>query len=439
MRSLKSLLLLSVTVLASALSTGVLRAQEADTSTATAPPPPGVNASLDSARAIRGASLIVSLYTYGHTDDFAERFGHAGLGVRDTVNGVDVVFNWGMFDWDSPNFLTRFLTGETRYWIEGYSTAQFNAFYQSRNRFIRQQVLNLTAVERAALFEFVQWHVREEHKYYRYDYYRDNCSTRIRDAIDRTLGGRLKAAHSTVPGARTWRNETARTLEYSLPLYAGIQMALGRHADEPLLPWDEEFLPEHMAANFATAVLTSADGARYRLVQSDTVLNISTRAPLPAEAPSWLAMAVLLGLTLAGLLAGLADARPRAARVVLSVVVSLWYLIGGLLGTALLLAATVTKHIPYMGANTTLFVLQPLLLFASVLVPIALLRGVRTRAAAGTSLLIVLLSLVGLALQLFPGWRQGSGVVLAVVIPVHIAIAIAVWRLDHRHGARGRT
>lgn len=438
MRSVRALFILALAMSAPMLPATTLRAQEADTSTVTAPPPPGVSASLDSARAIRGASLVVSLYTYGHTDNFAERFGHAALGIRDTVNGTDVVFNWGIFDWDSPNFLVRFLTGDTRYWMVGYSTSQFNELYQSQNRSIRQQVLALNAVERAALFEYVRWNAQDEHKYYRYDYYRDNCTTRIRNLLNRTLGGRLKAAHSTEPGTRTWRDETARTLAYSLPLYAGIQLALGRHADEPLRPWDEEFLPEHMATHFASAVLTSAEGARYRFVQSDTVLYTSTRAPLPAEPPSWLAMAVLLGLTLAGLLAGLADAKPRAARVVFAIVVSLWYLVGGLLGTALLLAGTVTKHIPYMGANTSLFALQPLLLFAAIIVPIALLRGVRSRAAVGTSMLIVLLSLVGLLLQLLPGWRQHSGVVLAVVIPVHIAIAIAVWRLEGRQGARGR-
>ncbi len=222
-----------------------------------------------------------------------------------------------------------------------------------------------------------------------------------------------------------------------LPMYAGIEIALGRHADEPLSKWDEEFLPEHMAAHFQTLVLPDANGRRYRLVSHDSVLYMSTRVPLPAEPPSRVAMAALLGLTLAGLLAALADAESRAARIGTGVLIALWYLVGGLLGTALLLAATVTKHAEYMGTNTTLFVLQPLLLVAAVVVPLAFWRARRSRAAVGLSTVIALSSLVAVMLQLVPSWAQHSGVVLAAVVPVHVAIALGSWRLGHqaRQGA----
>jgi hypothetical protein len=195
-----------------------------------------------------------------------------------------------------------------------------------------------------------------------------------------------------------------------------------------------------MAAHYASLVLPDESGRRYRLVSRDTILYASTRAPLPSEPPSRVPMAALLGLTMAGLLAGLVDARARAARVALAAIVSLWYLVGGLLGTALLLAATVTKHEPYMGANTTLLSLQPLLLIAMIVVPIAFFRGRRSAAAVGLSTVIAVMSLCGVLLQVVPSWAQSSGVVLAVVVPVHVAIALGTWRLGHaeRHGARAR-
>lgn len=405
-----------------------------------APVPPGVSASLDSLRALRGASLTVTLYTYGHSDVFFERFGHAALAVRDSLTGLDVAYNWGMFDFDQPNFLLRFLTGDTKYSMAGYPTPLFNTAYQGDNRTIREQVLALTPVQAAALLEFLQWNAQEANKFYRYDYYRENCATKVRDALDRVLGGRLKPALSVPGSGRTWRGETARLLADMLPLYAGIQIALGRHADEPLSRWDEEFLPEHMATHYASLVLPDESGRRYRLVSRDTILYASTRAPLPTDAPSRVPMAALLGLTIAGLLAGLADAQARLARVALSAIVSLWYLTGGLLGTALLLAATVTKHEPYMGANTTLLSLQPLLLIAMIVVPMAFFRGRRSTAAVGLSTVIAMMSLCGVLLQVVPGWAQSSGVVLAVVVPVHVAIALGTWRLGHadRHGARSR-
>jgi hypothetical protein len=120
------------------------------------------------------------LYTYGPGLEVFEKFGHIALAVVDSQTGEDVAFNWGMFDFNQPNFYTRFLTGDTKYWMAGYRTAEFNAMYVAQDRTIRKQRLNLTPAQRGALYEFVAWNAREENRYYRYDYYNDNCSTRVR-------------------------------------------------------------------------------------------------------------------------------------------------------------------------------------------------------------------------------------------------------------------
>lgn len=394
------------------------------------PSPPGVNAVVDSLRAIRGARLSISLLTYGPGDEVFERFGHVALVVRDSATGEDIAFNWGMFDFDQPNFLVNFLTGDTKYWMAGFNTQAFNDLYRRQNRRIRRQELAFTPVEKAALFDYVAWNARDENKFYRYDYYRDNCATRIRDAIDRVLGGALKPELSVPGEGHTWRGETARITASDLPTYAGIEIALGHNADKPLSKWDEVFLPDYLADHLATFVVRRADGSRSRLVSSDSVIFTADRIPLPTEEPSRVATAALLGLTLAGLIAALADAKQRIARVMLSVGVALWYVVGGVLGTLLLLAGTVTKHAPYMGANLTLLQLHPLMLVAAWPVAIALVRNVRGRTAMGISLVLALLSLAGVVLQLVPSLAQSSGVVLAVTVPVHVALAIAMWRLD---------
>jgi hypothetical protein len=406
-------------------------AEEAD-----APPPPGVSPALDSARAARGEELTVSLITYGPGDQVFERFGHVALSIRDARTGQDLAYNWGMFDFNQPNFLGRFLSGDTRYWMEGFPTERFNALYVRDNRSIRRQTLALTSVERAALQEFVTWNAREENRYYRYDYYQDNCSTRIRDALEWATRGRLKPALNVPGDGRTWRGETERITATDFLTYAGIELALGRNADKQLSQWEEAFLPEHMAAGFGSLVLRDDSGRRYRFVDADTVLFEANRIPMPSEPPDRNMMAMLLGLTLAGLIAVLADARGRFTRVLLSLLVGSWYLVGGVLGTLLLLAGTVTKHAPYMGDNTTLLQLHPLLLVAAVAVPVALMRHARNRVAIGASTTIAALSLVGVLLQLIPALSQESGVILAITVPVHVALAIAVWRLDE-HGAAG--
>lgn len=419
---------LAAVVLVFSLLTGqavVVRAQELP-SVVAPPPPPGVSATLDSARALRGASLEVSLYTYGHSAVFYERFGHTALGIRDHASGRDEAFNWGVYDFDDPTFLVNFLTGDARYWVEIAPTAALNQSMVAHNRSVRQQVLALTPTERAAILEYVRWNADAANRYYRYDYYRDNCSTRVRDLLDRTLQGRLRRALSSAEN-RTWRGETARAYAYELPFYLGIQIALGQRADQRLSQWEQAFLPERLAAIVATAFLPSDLGSR-PFISRDTILYASSRPALPAEAPSWAPPAVLIGVVMAALYLALSSAEGVVARVTLSVLCALWLTLGGLVGTALLLAATLTRHVTAMGANTTLLTLHPGLLIAALPVARAAWRQRSSRSAAILMLLVTALSDVALLGLVLPGRQQSNGVVLAVVLPVHTVLALLMWR-----------
>lgn len=399
------------------------------------PPPPGANASLDSARAVRGQTLSVSLVTYGPGEDVWERFGHDAIEIRDTVTKRDVVYNWGMFDFNSPDFYVRFLTGDTKYWMVGAYTSDFNANYVHDNRSIRVQHLALTPTERAAIADFVDWNSLEENKFYRYDYYRDNCSTRARDAIDRILDGRLKATLDTGTTSHTYRGETERATESDPLVYPGIEMALGRDADKPLSRWGESFIPARFADDLDGLAVRNREGLRYRLVDHDSIVFASTRVPLPIDPPERLSMAALLGLTIAGIIAFLVDSRFKFLRRFLALFVTLWFLVGGVLGTALLLAGTVTKHASYMGHNLTLWQLNPLLLIAAVVVPYGLFKQHASSFARTIAIVVAALSIVGALLQLVPALAQRSGMVILVILPVHIAIAAAMFRMN-RDGSR---
>lgn len=387
------------------------------------PPPPGVSPSLDSARAVRGDSLDVVVYTYGPGDEVFERFGHIALAIVNRHTGQDVAFNWGMFDFNAPNFLGRFLTGDTRYWMEGYVTGDFNALYRSQDRSIRKQVLALSPLQKGALFDYVvQWNAREENRYYRYDYYNDNCSTRVRDALDWALGGALQRAWADVNGHHTWRDETVRITADNLPVYAGIQIALGRNADTHLTRWQQAFLPEYLAQYAAT---TTVNGAP--LVVQDTMLYTARREPLADHAPNRTLPALAIGVLLAVLIVILARV-PATSGALLSVIGTTWYLLGGVLGTALLLAGTVTKHAPYMGSNLNLFTLSPLLLFAAVAWPWRARTSQIGKGARALAALVAVLALVGLVLMHVPGIAQGSMLVFMLMVPVHAALAWAVLR-----------
>lgn len=414
------------------LASSALTAQTAAMAQTPPPPAPGVSAPLDSGRAVRGARMSVAIITYGPGEFVFEKFGHIALALRDSSTGQDIAFNWGMFDFNQPNFLGRFLTGDTKYWMASFRTADFNAAYMGENRTIRRQELQLSAVQRGAIADYVRWNAQDANKYYRYDYYADNCATRVRDVLNWVLQGQLEAPFQ-VPGAgRTWRNETARITASDPLVYPGIQVALGRHADHILTKWEESFMPELLANHLAALTVSDASGAPVKLIASDSVLFTANRPVMPDQAPSRVPMALVLGFVLAALVVLLAGVRAGVARLVLGAFSALWFGLGGLLGTALLMAGTVTKHRPYMGANHTMLQLHPLMLVAAVVVTMALWRGTRRRAAVGVSALVALLSVVGLILPLMPSLYQQNGVVLAVVVPVHLAFTIALLRLPPR-------
>ena len=128
-----------------------------------------------------------------------------------------------------------------------------------------------------------------------------------------------------------------------------------------------------------------------------------------------------------------AGAPGLGGRLPATIIAAAWFGIGATLGTALLLAGTVTKHLPYMGANLTVLQLHPLLLVAAVTVTMSLWRGTAGRVALGVSAVVALLSVAGALLHLVPSLTQQGVVVLAVTVPVHVGFAVAMRRL-HAHG-----
>jgi hypothetical protein len=173
------------------------------------------------AQAEPGSELRVYLMTIGPGVAVWQRFGHNAIWIEDTRSGQAVAYNWGTFDFAQPNFIGRFLTGDTRYSMEAVDARLLTAHYaQQENRSVWRQELALTPAQRAALLQFIQWNEREENKYYRYQYYVDNCSTRARDAIDRVLGGTIRRALEPVPTGTSYRWHTRRLSTGNVGLYA---------------------------------------------------------------------------------------------------------------------------------------------------------------------------------------------------------------------------
>ena len=381
--------------------------------------------------AVPGADLTIYLMTMGNGDQVWERFGHNAIRVVDATNRTDSVYNWGTFDFRQPHFLQRFMTGNTLYWMQGDDIAETLATYRYLNRSVWVQELNLTPAERVAVRDFIAWNARPENRYYRYDYYLDNCSTRVRDVIDRVVGGQLKSATSSRLTNATYRFHTQRALQFDRAVALGTNIGLGELADRRISEWEESFLPARLMAHVDSVQIRRADGTTLRLVKSKQQLFAANRPPEPAAPPSEMVRNLLIGVAIAALLALLARAArtgARVARIAFTTLATVWTALNGILGVILIVGWTATRHV-FMARNENLLQFDVLSLALAFVLPVALGRGHAIRAARALAMAIAVIALAGFAMQILPWFDQVNGEVIALTLPAHLALVWSVLAL----------
>lgn len=397
------------------------------------PPPPPVTDSASatgSAAVHEGQYLRVMLMTMGPGDAVWERFGHNAIVVEDARLG-STAYNYGMFDFAQENFLTNFIRGRMLYWMQGFDAFATLNHYRGQNRDVYLQELALTDAQKVELRNFLVRNELPEHRYYRYDYYRDNCSTRVRDALDRVLGGRLKAATDTVRTDWTYRLHTERLTVDDVPTYTGLMVGLSWPADRKLTRWEEMFLPMKVRDRVAEMTVPGADGRPVPLVVQERKVPAVGRAPERTEAPNRVPAYLAAGAILAAILAFLATRVRRSGfvRFGFGLLSGLWLIFAASGGVVMLGLWMFTDH-EIAFANENLLQLSPLAVPLVVLVP-ALGYGARWagRWAARLSIAVAAISVLGFVLQAIPGIDQRNGVVIALALPVNLALAWAALRM----------
>jgi hypothetical protein len=373
-------------------------------------------------------SLRVYLITVGQGDPVWEKFGHNALWFFDPDAGIDEAYNWGIFDFDQPHFIQRFLTGDTKYWVDKYPGVPLMNFYRQADRSVEVQRLNFTADEAARAHAFARWNAREDNRYYRYDYFRDNCSTRVRDLIDYALGGQLKRATASSPTALSYRSESVRLVDDLKLTQLGINTALGEPADRRLSLWESMFIPMRMRDILREIRVTRPDGSSAKLVSEERRLyesrNYHERSSPRALWLPYLLIGLLLAVEFGTF--GRMQGRATAIRNVFRVEVFVWSAVLGLLGLVLLLAWTSTRHV-FWFRNENLLLFNPLSLWLALLVGLSWRRPRYARSAALLSAAIAALAVVALALKAIPR-TQDNLAEIALLLPPHVTIAIGLWR-----------
>ena len=388
------------------------------------------------ARQGAGDSLRVFLITLGQGAQVWERFGHNAIWVHDPEAGTDIAYHWGLFDMSEEGFMVEFLQGRMVYSMGAADANRLVSAYRGAGRDATIQELAFTVDQAAGLQELLEWNVRPENRRYRYDYFRDNCSTRARDALDDALGGTLVRVLDAWPAEHTYRSQAVTLTAEDRLLTTGMDLGLGPLADRPISHWELAFIPMRLRDDLRDVRVTRGDRS-VPLVVSERRLealdgDASVAAPGIASRRAlthWVTGLLAGGLVaLLGLLAVRAGTGGTAGRWALGAVGGVWGLVGGVLGLIVTGLWLLTDH-EFAWHNENVLQTNPLALGLAVLAPAAIIAGRWTRAALTLAVALLGLSVLGLLIHPLPITAQANLPIIGLTLPIHAGFAWALYRV----------
>ncbi len=205
--------------------------------------------------------LRISLLTCTPGDELYSIFGHSAYRVIDSSSVTDIVYNYGTFDFNDEGFYIKFARGKLLYYVSAVRFDDFKYEYQYFNRGITEQVLNLTAAEKTTVQRFLNNNLKEENKYYKYDFFFDNCTTRLRDILKKNHDSSF-TINPVMPAGTTFRQAIYQYLDKGQQHWSklGIDLLLGKPCDAVMTAEQMQFLPDNL--------MKSLDSVNHPLVVS---------------------------------------------------------------------------------------------------------------------------------------------------------------------------
>jgi len=207
-----------------------------------------------SATANDSSKLRISLLTCTPGEDLYATFGHSALRVYDSTNGSDIVYNYGTFNFNDEGFYLKFARGQLLYYVSTTSFQEFLWEYQYFKRGITEQLLNLNQAEKVAVRNALTDNLREENKYYKYDFVLDNCTTRLRDIIVKHKKNPPELPPA-MPVNYSFRNAIHHYLNLNNKYWSklGIDLLLGATTDRIMSIPQQQFLPDNLMISLDSA------------------------------------------------------------------------------------------------------------------------------------------------------------------------------------------
>ena len=227
-------------------------------------------------------SAEVSILTIGPGDQLYDKFGHSAFRIRDAAKDIDLVFNYGRYDFNTPNFYTKFARGKLLYELGVSDYTSFLNSYKRQKRWVKEQLLNLNYAEKQEMFHFLLKNSEPENKEYLYDFFYDNCATRIRDVLQDVLGDELQFNHEHLTENYSFRELIQKNVHSNTWGSLGMDVAIGAVVDRKAEPLEYQFLPEYVYKAAENATI-STNGITSPLVKETSTLYDGPGRPLESD------------------------------------------------------------------------------------------------------------------------------------------------------------
>ncbi|MCH3881960.1 MULTISPECIES: lipoprotein N-acyltransferase Lnb domain-containing protein [Tenacibaculum] len=221
----------------------------------------------------------VSIITVGPGKVLYEKFGHSAIRIKDKSLNIDQVYNYGMFDFNAPNFYSNFTKGRLIYKLASYP---FHYFVKSNNkdkRWIKEQVLNLSQEDNQAFFTFLNNNAKPKNANYEYDPFFENCATKMPDIVQQILNNKVSFTEDFVIKNQSLRQLMNNEIHWNTWGSLGINVALGSKLDKIATAKEYMYLPDFVFKSFKNAEYFDKNQPKQLISKENTILNFEEITP----------------------------------------------------------------------------------------------------------------------------------------------------------------
>ncbi len=382
-----------------------------------------VHLSLAAQSSVLSPAAQVSVITCGPGTELYSTFGHSAFRIKDPVSGLDRVYNYGTFNFNTPNFYVKFVRGKLLYELRAYDFGNFLRSYHEENRWVKEQVLDLKNKQAQKIFDFLENNAKPENRAYKYDFFYDNCSTKMMGVLEQVLGTDLVFYPNFEEDNYTHRQLIQMYLGELPWSDFGIDLALGSVIDRDISSKYYMFLPDYVLKGVGASGIKEADKIKPLVKDTNSILNSE---PIINKGWSITPFWLFTILAVAVILISIRDFKKRIRNKLLDYIL---FLSTGLTGLVILLLWFATDHSATANNLNILWAFAPNFVFAFL---------IHKNRSYYSHYIIFLLALLDMAAVLWIAKMQVFSIALLPILVLLNVRYIYLWLYFKYRGTAGK-